>query len=530
MIDNNPTSALSRRSFLGKSAAAVGAVGAGGWVLAGCGGGSSSKGSSKSGGGGGGGSTALTFLEPGDQPPGWQTVLSAVNKKLKKDKNLTFSVQWIGWSNYAQTELLKYTAGASFTGSLEATWLHIQKLAQDGSILPVETEITGGKYPNLQKLVNPKAISANSFDGHLWGVPETNNASTQLGFCIRQDLAAKYGMPDIEDYGDFEKFLYDVKQKNSSMIPYGQDNGYVTNALSLFNANHWGLPGDYLPIALPNVQALYAKTADVQNGHATVVPLWEVPDAMDTIKRIRKYYQDGILNHDILSVDKNTIYSLFGQGKYAAAIGATDGLTTTQYGAVRKNVHGADLALILPMGKNRTVKPFSAFVVANNLSVNKKMGQLTQVMELQDWLSIKENHDLLEYGIEGKDWKSGPNDSYTALSSYVFPGYSLTWRPGLERTSTEMVASDKKWFTWSQDYNNFQLDPTAGFTLNQVPLKSQLAQLKAAYTKSSLPLFAGMVDTNKGISQLKRDYANASLDKIITETQNQLNAFLKTRH
>lgn len=479
----------------------------------------------------GGGSSTLTFLEPGDEPVGWSSVLQAVNKKLHKDKGLTLKIQWIGWSNYSETELLKFTSGEHFAGADEATWLHITKLAQDKAIDPVERKLASDKYPNLAKTINPKTIRANTFDGHLWGIPQVNNASIELGFVIRSDLAAKYGIPDVESYDDFEKFLYAVKQHESSMIPYGMDNGYVNNAIALFNADGWRRQSPYLSVGLPSGGTVaYAKLSDIQAGHASVIPLWEVPELVDTLKRIRRYYTDGILNHDQLNVDKNTIYSLFGQGKYAAAISATDGLTTTTYGATTKNVKGAAIELVLPRGRNNTTKPFSAFSATNNVAINHTSNQLDEVFALEDWLSVKENHDLLEYGVEGKDWKAADDRTYTPISKYVFPGYTLSWRVPLERNPSDMIDSEKRWFDWSKDFNNFQLSPTAGFNLNQQPIKTQLAQLGAAYTKFVLPLFAGMVDTNKGISAMKAGYDKAGIDKALAETEKQLNAFLKTHH
>ena len=84
-------------------------------------------------------------------------------------------------------------------------------------------------------------------------------------------------------------------------------------------------------------------------------------------------------------------------------------------------------------------------------------------MQLQDWVSIKENHDLISYGVEGKDWKPVGDDKYEQLVARTpSPGFALCWRAKLERKIKDITRDrDRAWFDWAQDYDNFTLDPYA---------------------------------------------------------------------
>ena len=506
---------LTRRRFLSNSALAAGTALGAGALLAACGSTTSTT----------GGLTQVLMLAPGDQPTGWETVLSAVNKKLQAEKNLTLQIQWIGWTNYGNETLLKYTSGEHFDASIDATWLHITQLIADKALLPLDSYINSGKYPNLQATISQQVWSSNMFSGKTYGIPEVNAAGGVLGMMTRKDLADKYGIT-ISTYEDFERYLYAVKQHESGMIPFGLDNGYVTSAPQLFNRTWWHQQ-PYPAVSLSGFLPPYGFIP-LANPHASIQPFWELPGFADFLQTVRKYYQDGVLNHDVLSVDKNEIYSLYGQGKYAAAQAGSDGLATSEYGATLTNVSGSALELVMPFSQANP-KPASSFLANNILVINKNAANPEALLALQDWLSIQANHDLLEYGVSGKDWQPVGAKQFTMLDKYNFPGYVASWRATLERTPSNMLPSDQKWFSFSQDASNFTPIPTAAFQFDPTAVKTQVAQLNAAFTQYALPLFAGSVDPTSGLSKLQKAFDQAGINQVLQESQKQLTAFLATQ-
>lgn len=511
------TSSVTRRSFLLAGTAAVGSLAAGG-LLSGCNSGSGRDGAETN--------SALLLIAPGDVPPEWDRVLAEVNKKLQADTGLTLDVQWIGWSNYLQAELLKWTAGERFTGALEASWAHMPKLAADGALINLDETWAKAEsdHPELAKTIHARTIETSRMNGTLWGIPQVSNATSLLGFMTRKDLADG----EVSSYADFERYLYGVKQKKSSVVPYGMDNGYVNSALVLFDEAGWEPSPEYMPVPVSNTPLLWIKAADAQAGTGHVVPIWEVPSQVDTMRRVRRYFDDGILNRDLLNVDKKTIYSLFGQGKFAAAIGVTDGQMTSIYGATTKKIPGAELELVLPYADS-SAKVFSTFGASNHVVFNKRGDQLVPGMKLMEWLSQQANHDMLQYGVEGTDWTADGDKSYTTKSDYVFPGYTMSWRIPLERRPATMIDSEKRWLDFVQSFDNFDLSPLAGFTVDEAPIKTQLAQFSAGTPKYLRPLQAGNVDTDSGLEALKKGYGNAGLDKVVTEVEKQLSAFFASR-
>lgn len=512
--------ATSRRSFL-RSSAALTALGTASAVfgLDACG---SDSGS---------GADRLVLLMPGDTPVGWDAVHSAVNAKLKADLGFTIQAQFISWTNYSNQELLKFTSGERFDQALEARWLHLDQLLSSGSLQPVEGYFAGSRFPHLDATVSQKARASVAYHGHQYAVPQVNYASAITGMVVRQDLAEKYGIASIDTYDDFERYLYAVKQHGGGLIPFGLDNGYVNNTVTpqptgLFNAASWEDPGSYFQAAGSNAGIFAMDPRAAATGSSRPRPFWEAPGILDTLHRVRKYNQDGILNKDVLNADVSTVRGLFGQGRYAATVGNTDGLTTTTFGSVAAAVKGAAIAQVVPFAEGTAARPAATFQAPNNVVVNKRSAHAEMVMQLQDWVSVKANHDLVSYGIEGKDWKAHGDDEFEVLSKYVFPGFALCWRIGLERTPVGMVDSERAWFGWAKDYGHFTTDPFTSFYFDQTPVKSEISRLASAYNQYGKPLFAGTVDVTSGLSRLKSAFEHAGLDKVLSQLETQADAYL----
>lgn len=476
--------------------------------------------------------TSLAIM-PSVAPSNWKAVLAKVNPALKKEHGFELDAQFINWSNYLQQALLKFTAGANFDTALEALWANMAQLQQSGSLVDLTKEI--GKWPNLSKQLAPQLIEANKWDGHIWGVPQVNSAGRVQHFAIREDLAAQYGFSDIQDYDTLEKFFYAVKQKSGGVTPFGVASNQtwelaVPTPTGMFNQHSWENPDTIqYSFAGSGLQFLFSKDA-AKTGSSKPIPFWEDAGTVAALKKIRQYYNDGIINADGLNADNATITTQFQAGKFAGVWAITDGSTSNNLPGLRKNVPTANLADILPFGGDLTsVKPHQTFQADNMVVVNANGGDVDRALALQDWLSIKENHDLVEYGIEGKDWEAVGEDKYKQLSDYSFPGFSLLWRSNLERRSSFMTESESKVFDWALNYDNFTADTFGALIPDVTPVKAAAAQMNNVITQYANPLFYGVVDVDSQLDQLKKAADSAGLETLQAEMEKQANAFLKAK-
>ena len=512
-----PNPAVSRRGFLGL-AGGLGVAAA----LAGCGTSGSSSGGPVSG--------TSTAVLPSTAPATWSAVLAKVNGKLKSELGFELDAQFINWSNYQQQSLLKFTAGEKFDSALQALWLNMAQLQQSGSLADLTSEIP--KYKNLAATLPKKLLESNSWDGKLWGIPQVNSAARVQHFVIRQDLADTLGFATIADFEQLEKFFYAVKQKNDGTVAYGaaSNSGYL-HALpvptGMFNASSWEHP-DTIARAFSGKGMFFMLAKDAaKTGSSAPSPFWDDEGVVDTLHRIRRYYNDGIINADALNTDAATLKSQWTAGKYAAGWAMTDGTSSNTLSTLRKAVPAAALANIMPLKDGLSAKPNQTFQADNMVVVNSKGGNLDRTLQLQDWLSIKENHDLISYGIEGTDWEPADGNKFKPLSDYAFPGYALSWRASLERKSLSISATEEKIFEWAQNFDNFTIDPFASFIPDATPVKQQVAAMTNVITQFANPLFYGVVDVDSQLDKLKKAADGAGVAKLQEEMDKQANAHLK---
>ena len=476
--------------------------------------------------------TSIALL-PSQAPTNWKAVLDKANAKLQEELGFTFDAQFINWSNYGQQSLLKFTAGAQFDTALQALWLNMAQLQQSGALADLTGQID--KYPNLKKQIAPKLIEANTWDGKLWGIPQVNSAGRIQHFGIRQDLAEKLGFAEINDFGTLEKFFYAIKEKESGVTPFGvaSQTGWqmaLATPTGMFNEYSWENPYTMqYSLAGSGLRFYFDKDA-ATTGSSKPIPWWDDAGTVAALKKIRQYYNDGIINADALNVDQATIESQFGAGRFASLWSITDGLQSNRLAGLKKAVPTAALGQVLPFGGALgSKKPVQTFQADNMIVVNANGGDVDRAMALQDWFSIQENHDLVGLGIEGTDWKAVGDNGFEQLSSYSFPSYAILWRAGLERLTSSMTESEKKSFGWAQDYDNFELDTFASFIPDVTPVKEAAAQMNNVITQYANPLFYGVGDVDAGLDKLKKAADAAGLDVIMQELTRQGDAYLKAR-
>lgn len=475
----------------------------------------------------------LTLLLPGDAPVGWEAVLAEVNKKLKADLGFTIAPQFIAWTNYGNQALLKFTAGESFDTALQARWLNMTQLVASKSVIAVDDLLAGGKYPNLAATLDAKLIEQNKWSGKLYGIPQVNSAARLHHFNLRQDLAEKLGISEIADFQTLEKYWYDIKQKEKSVMPVGVSSNMpdllVANTpIGWLNPYSWENPNQSAQAFSGNSINFFMAADAKQTGSSRPVPFWEAPGILDALRTVRRYYQDGIINHDALNADSKTIQAQFEAGRYATRWAMTDGLSSQSVLPLTKAVPTARLMSVMPLRGGLSAKPNQTFQADNFVVLNVKGSSNEKAMQLEDWLSIKDNHDLISYGIEGKDWKPVGSDKYEALTTYnTFPGFALCWRAKLELKTKDITESEDEIFTWAQNYDNFTVDTFGSFIPDPDPVKRENAQVTAAMTQYGNPLFIGAVDVDKGLSDLKKALDKAGLDKLQAEMEKQANEYLK---
>ncbi|TRZ48601.1 DUF3502 domain-containing protein [bacterium] len=144
--------------------------------------------------------------------------------------------------------------------------------------------------------------------------------------------------------------------------------------------------------------------------------------------------------------------------------------------------------------------------------------------------------NLLNYGIEGKDWVWADEANKVVKFPDGVDGTTVGWNPNtywqfgdkrLMYLSTpediglaDRVAEAKKTAIFSN---------MAGFVLDPSPIESDIANISSAATQYCDPVDKGLVDVAAGLKACQDGLKAAGIDKVIAEVQRQVDAWAKTQ-
>jgi putative aldouronate transport system substrate-binding protein len=161
----------------------------------------------------------------------------------------------------------------------------------------------------------------------------------------------------------------------------------------------------------------------------------------------------------------------------------------------------------------------------NAISVNSKHPDLTVKM-LDLFYDQKDTRleDLMEYGIAGKHYKRIAKDLIEKIPNQ---GYWVDcgWEHGDLFTCSRTAPTQPTWDLGRKMNNEATASKIVGFAFDPTPVKSEMAQCQSVLSEFRPALVTGSVDPDTILPQLQAKLKGAGVDKIIAETQKQLDAW-----
>lgn len=460
--------------------------------------------------------TEVLFFGFGEAPLDFDTVLEKVNKKMADEVGLKIKYQFTSFSDYGNMLVLKASAGEEFDGFLDAPWLKMPKMIADEAIIVQDDLIKNA--PNLLASIPQAMWNANRFNGKIYGIPLGVTQGGFGGFAVRKDLREKLGLPELKKLEDIEAYMLAAVKADTNLIGYNQGTAWsFANFGSMFKV-----------VPMPVIQTFqFEYFWRFDPATKKVLPVWGEPDWKETAKKFAQFRKDGVFKDFPSGMDQTTLRD---QGMFATWAADSTGNNTVGTKPLLKNVPEAKVEFVYPF-EVADPKPWSDFTQWNFLCISRTSKHPEKVIAVMDWLSIQENHDLMQYGIEGTHWKRVGNDQYEIPTgnNYSFPGYELTWRPPLERTLTDIDPVEKQWFDRAKDANNFTPSPLIGLTWDQTKVKTEIASVDPLYKEWMANFYYGLFDVDEKFPAMEEAYKKAGYDTILQNAQEQVDAFLATK-
>ncbi|WNS43352.1 extracellular solute-binding protein [Paenibacillus sp. MMS20-IR301] len=457
----------------------------------------------------------LKFYFGGDKKAATDEVWTQISDYVKeKGLNVKFDINTIPFGDFKDKMLVMAASGDSWDMNFDGDWLSYKQMAAKGSYMALNDLLP--KYaPNLYKKYEEQGtLSAATVNGDIVGLPWTMKMNERKFAGWRSDLAEKAGLQleanSVKTIEDVDKLLRAFKKA------YPNDKLSRTTPLSIYmirdewvDLNFHGL-GFYL-----------------SDPKVTVQPVEQQPFYLESAKLSKVWYDDNLINRDAM-IDKEGEEVQWRNGKKFFTITSHE-WAYADPGFVDPS-YKQEMSLLYPDKKyvNRTA-------LANVLAINRNSEHPDLVLRFLDMVETdKTLYDLLQYGIEGKTYKLDgemaiyPEGMESSTSNYMeWGGQWAFWKPQFMRpTQTYGAGFWESEAAFASEPNNVN-SPVDGLFIAEDNVKNEIAKRDQASDEFSRPIEFGVVkDVEKSVSDYIGMQQKNGLDKLLAETQKQVDAYL----
>jgi putative aldouronate transport system substrate-binding protein len=454
----------------------------------------------------------LVWYYLGDNKGDYEQVYAAANKIIQAKINATVDFQPMSNGDFKTKMPLKVAAGEKFDLTYTADYIFsYHDNITKGAFIPLDDLIN--KYALQTKRQIPNDIwEATKMNGKIYAVPNYQISSRQASLIFNKALVDKYNLKDkifaVKKMSDLSP-IFDVIKKNE--------------------------PGIYPSLIAPNSRKYEVRTkidyieqfdAKVPVGvgyDLKVVDLTQgkyKQEALNGYKLAREWQQKGFYHPDAaLSKDLNP-------EKKAGKFFMIEDNFKPGVEADSKAKWGYDVyAVPMAMPVLSTGSIDAALTAISRTSENPERAMmLINLMQTDEQLL-----NLLTFGIEGVDYKKTGGKSIEVIAKTPYAGKA--WAIGNQFLAYTLPGQAADVWEQTKKLNSSATPaPTIGFSFDNNPVKTELANMNAVSDKYVNIFNFGMVDNyaemyDKYIAEMK----SAGLDKYKVELQKQVDAWKATR-
>lgn len=452
------------------------------------------------------------FIGNGQQPD-VKLVEDAASKYIqKKGIKATVKLQCYTWGDDYDNRLRMIIAsGEPFDICFTSSWANLYKVnVAKGAFLDITTLL--GKYaPKTKKQLHPAFISGSAINGRNYAIPANKELAHQWGFWINKNFIDKYkfDVSTIKTLADIEPMLKVIKENETGVIPFQNLQG--ESAFRVLDYDR--ICDDYIPAAL------YNDSKDLK-----VFNLLETKEFKEYLELSRDWYLKGYIPADAATMSE--FVTDIKAGKVFAKIESlkpfADEERLASWGIPCVNV-----ALTQPVVQTRDCT--GSMQAISKMSKNPAIAlKFLELFNTDPYLN-----NLINFGVEGKHFvkKSANMVTYAPGVSAENSGYKpgTPWMFGNQYINYFWEGENTgKWNAFKKFNDSSISAKSIGFNFDPEPVKNEMAACSSVWSTNVGPLICGAADP-KTLPSIIAKFKAAGLDKIIAETQKQLDAWKKSK-
>lgn len=459
----------------------------------------------------------LKMVLVGSKPADYDEVFAEVNKLLKEKINATIETEFLDWSDWSTRYPLKFAANDDFDLVFTANWAFYHNQASNGGFYEITEEQLQTFAPMTWKATPKVSWDQAKIKGKLYMVPNNNQEIMEKVLMIREDLRKKYNLEPVTNQETFAAYAKAIAKNEKGMSGYAAAAGggykwHELDNLLLEQQNEWRLVDPNMPFAF----RLDDPTGNVFN-------VYDTPEFKDLLVYYKDLADNGGWSKNVVN-SKNDVWQDVKAMK-AASLKGNLGTVAFQIVEARRDLPDVEMAIVnLTPNQKKT----AAISTQNGMAIHATSNQVERSLMVIDLLqNDKQIHDLTMYGIADKHYLPIGDDQYNpGPSRDKFTGFSnWGWNSTLNRTEAtypkEAREMEKIWQDKIYHY------PLETFVFDDQNVKNEMASIGNVMLRYGVPLEYGLIpELEKGRTELIKQLQAAGIDKVQSELQSQIDAFL----
>ena len=466
----------------------------------------------------------LTMYLVGDPQPDAEKVYAEVNKKLKQDINTTVNVKYLPWADWSKKYPLVLASGEDLDAIYTADWMGYAAQATKGAFKEITPETIKKYMPEYYDKVPANFWNEIKINGKMYMIPYMNQQveGSNLIF-YRGDLREKYNLPKIKSQDDLVNYLTTIVKNEKGMLGYDESAaGLVKVVQSLF----YKQPNE---LFVYNTVPVFSTKLTDMNG--TVNYDLDSPAYLDMLKTAKKLADSGAWTKSILA-SKNNNEKAFNSGKTPLIVSTPNYMVSNI--SILNDTKPEWKVEVGDVAPDKLHESSSGIRSGMTISASSKNVERTMLM-LNLFGTRKDYYDLTTYGIEGVHYTAIGDNKYKALDAGVknfAAGGNCPW--GWERkdfvrvpdkTPDDIANLESNWIKNGLSSKN----PIVSFNFDDSTVKNEVAACNNIYQTRGYILLTGLsANPEADLAAMKDELNKAGIDKIKTELQKQVTAYLKS--
>ncbi len=448
--------------------------------------------------------TNIIWMIRSAEPKNYDSVMAAVNEKLKNDINMTLDLRFVDPGDYNTKMQMAMAGGDDWDLCFTASWANnYVNAAGKGALLQLSDEMLKENAPNMMKTIPEQLWDGIRVNGGIYALMNYQVMYDQAGFMMLKSAVDEQNI-DVNAIKDWDS-MSAAFEKLAAAYPdkYATRGGCFDFALMFRDE------------AVSTVMGLPFLAFDPETNKLSNTMLLE--DSEAAMAAAKSWKDKGYIPADAATMqDEATML--------------TEGKILSRYQRMKP---GLDAALKVIYKSDWVSFPCSTKIINTNavqstltgVNVNSKHPE--KAIQLFDYIfGNKEVSNMLFFGLEGQDYELVDGRVKKLENSWTAPAWMLgnQFNAYLGENDAEGI-----WEETMKGNEEADLDALFGFVPDRTPIETELATCEAIWGEYKDILYFGLQDYKTVVPEMMDKLQKAGLEKVTAELQSQIDAFLAAK-